>query len=129
MIAKLELLELESYLQARHARLPNITVSHLQLRPALFHYLILFIQHILRVSRRVDLGSRNIVSRNPGVQERVPADLGVGIQRSGPIGKKVHAPSKISIVKITLRIDVPPHSQLTQLALFERLGKDAPRAS
>ena len=92
-------------------------------------YLILLIQHILRVSRRVDLGSRNIASRTPDVQERVPADLGIRIQRSCPIEKRVHAPSEIEVVKITLQIDVLPHSQLTQLALFERLGKDAPRAS
>jgi hypothetical protein len=44
--------------------------------------LVLFIQHILHIRRRVDLRSRNIVPLEAGVQEGMTADPGVGIQRT-----------------------------------------------
>jgi C4-dicarboxylate-specific signal transduction histidine kinase len=64
----------------------------------------------------VDLGSRNIVPLDPGIEDSVAADLGVGIERSDPIGRNVHARGEVGIVEVALRIEVLAHHQLAQRA-------------
>jgi hypothetical protein len=43
----------------------------------------------------VDVGSRNVVPLDPGIEDGVAADLGIGIERSDPVGRNVHARGEV----------------------------------
>jgi hypothetical protein len=64
----------------------------------------------------VDLGSRDIVPFDPGIKDSVAADLGVGIERSDPVGRNVHARGEVRIVEVALRVEVLAYHQLAERA-------------
>jgi hypothetical protein len=99
------ILELEPDLQRCHARGTEdhgIHADHCAQSET--SDLILLVEHIPHVGGGVEPGPCNIVPLDSGVQEGVAANRGVGIQRSDPIGRNVHAAGKVRILKVALRV-------------------------
>src|SRR5580698_4642888 len=107
-----DILELEAYLERRHARgTQNYRIDAGDAAQSKTSGPIFLIQHIPHVACYVEPGSSDVVPLDPGVQEGIAADFGVGIQGSEPIGGNVDARGEVRRVKVTLRVDVLAHHQ------------------
>ena len=130
------ILKPEPDLEGRHARgTENHGVRTNTCAEADTTDLVLLIQHIPHVGCGVDLRSCNIVPLDPGIEESVTADLGVGIERSDPVGRNVHARGEVRIVEIALRrktgvSPVSGYSGIGKSAVVNELHKSlvSPRA-